>query len=567
MGEGTRDAGRGAASPANGRSSLPSLVRMAAISGVEATILRFLSSGGSPNASDEEGRTLLHLAATRGHHSVCRLLLDAGASVSIPDSKGNDAFSLALASGSVATTELIRGRISAAKGSISASGTGEQPTFANQPQSMEAAEPIWSISDLTNPELPTSLLTMAESDEPGSRSYWETEEESLPPVGDDSCLESAGLIQTRINWHETIDNDSDWTEIEINLPTVRRGVLRYSGLEEDLLLRVSGLLEHGESTGSVPATWLESITETCSREDHKDDLRIRLEMLLGELGIQVVDEIRNSESDLKDGDPLDLPIEILEFLEDIGSSSAEPLDFYYRTLSVLPLLSKEEEQSFGRMWQDDHDSRGINGLVEGNLRFVVKEARKFRGFGLDLPDLISEGNLGLITAAMRFDPSRENRFLTYAAWWVRQSIFHALTEHGQSIRLPGKVSNLIRDLERQTQALNHEYGRGPTRQEIADSMSMEVKTVDRLQQLQLMLAVFPMNETLIDLGFTDEFEGFGFQLEAEGNAFDTLDQEAFLEQIEASLASLSEKERTIVSLHFGIRGEDPGTHESHGIQG
>lgn len=401
-------------------------------------------------------------------------------------------------------------------------------------------------------------------DTPDSRTGWETEEESLPPVGDDACFDSAESIQARINWHETVDNDTDWAEIEINLPTIRRGTLRYSGLDEELLLKVSGLLEQGTTSGSVPAGWLDLIADTCSREEHRDDLRTRMEMLLGELEIQVIEEVRSFETELHDGDPLDLPIEVLEFLEDIGSGAADPLDPYYRELAAMPLLTKEEEQSFGRMWQKSRDPRGINGLVEGNLRFVIKEARKFRGLGLDLPDLISEGNLGLITAAMRFDPERENRFLTYAAWWIRQAIFHALAEQGQIIRLPAKVSSLIGHLERKTQTLNQESGLAITQQKIAESLLLDVKAVDRLQQWQIMLDVLPITECLADYGVTGAPDGIGLQMDAFEGDQDNLDQEAFLEQIDASMASMNDKERTIVSLHFGIGGEEPLTLEQIG---
>ena len=94
------------------------------------------------------------------------------------------------------------------------------------------------------------------------------------------------------------------------------------------------------------------------------------------------------------------------------------LDKYFDSIRGLPLLTADQERLYGRMWQKDRNPEGLRMLVEGNLRFVVKEARKFQGMGLDLLDLISEGNLGLIEAAKRFDPERENKFLTYASWWV-----------------------------------------------------------------------------------------------------------------------------------------------------
>ena len=122
--------------------------------------------------------------------------------------------------------------------------------------------------------------------------------------------------------------------------------------------------------------------------------------------------------------------------------------------------------------------------MEGNLRFVVKEARKFEGMGLDLLDLISEGNLGLIEAAKRFDPERQNKFLTYASWWVRQAIFHALAEHGNKIRLPQKVAGHLVQLNRVTQRLSQALGRTPMLQEIAEAASLSIEDVERYQLLQ-----------------------------------------------------------------------------------
>ena len=559
MSPGTRDAGESDRAPIKRRSNLPSLVRVAAISGVVVTVARFLAGGGNPNDADEEGRTLLHLAASRGHHSLCKMLLDAGASVLMLDKKGNDVFTSAKASGSEETIELIKDQVNPGNICLLLSDKPDESTIVDTTATADTPTNFSSVLVRLDIEGPAPQIDFTNDRTIVSQSDWEVEEVSIQPVGDDACLDDASIIHARISWHNVIDHDSDWIEVDIILPIIRRGVFRYSGIDEELLLGVSGLLEYGQANGSVPACWLDIVTESYARKDHNDDLKIRIEMLLGELGIQVEDETYYDYPSPINGEPSDLPIEVLEFLYDIGSTSYEPLDFYYRTLSELPLLTKEEEDSFGRLWQEKHDQRGINGLVEGNLRFVVKEARKFRGLGLDLPDLISEGNLGLIAAAMRFDPMRENRFLTYAGWWVRQSIFRALKEHGQSIRLPDKVSNLVRQLARETQALNQRYGRVATRLEIAASMSIDVITVERLQQLQLMLAVFPINEHLVDLGITDVIDGIGCELETDETAFNIVEEEAFFGELNASLCTLSEKERSIISLRFGFGDDEPMT--------
>jgi RNA polymerase primary sigma factor len=239
------------------------------------------------------------------------------------------------------------------------------------------------------------------------------------------------------------------------------------------------------------------------------------------------------------------------------------LDKYFDSIRHLPLLTAEEERLFGRMWQVDHNPEGLRRLVEGNLRFVVKEARKFEGMGLDLLDLISEGNLGLIEAAKRFDPERLNKFLTYASWWVRQAIFHALAEHGNRIRLPQKVAGHLVHLNRAIQKLSQSLGRPPMQQEIAEVTGMSLEEVERLQMLQQTTSTVSTEQ---GLGDSDLTVGDSLEQEVEPSAMHTMDQEAFLEQIEASLAALSEKERTIISLHFGLNGADPLTLEQIGKQ-
>ncbi len=237
------------------------------------------------------------------------------------------------------------------------------------------------------------------------------------------------------------------------------------------------------------------------------------------------------------------------------------LDKYFDSIRHLPLLTAEEERKYGRMWQQDRNPEGLRGLVEGNLRFVVKEARKFEGMGLDLLDLISEGNLGLIEAAKRFDPDRLNKFLTYASWWVRQAIFHALAEHGNKIRLPQKVAGHLVQLNRVTQRLSQALGHTPTVQEIAQAADLSIEEVERYQLLQQTTSTVSTEQ---GLGDSDLTVGDSLEQEVEPSAMYTLNQEAFHQQIEASLASLNEKERTIIALHFGLHGGEPLTLEQIG---
>jgi RNA polymerase primary sigma factor len=237
------------------------------------------------------------------------------------------------------------------------------------------------------------------------------------------------------------------------------------------------------------------------------------------------------------------------------------LDKYFDSIRHLPLLTPEEERYYGRMWQEERNPEGLRKLVEGNLRFVVKESRKFEGMGLDLLDLISEGNLGLIEAAKRYDPTRENKFLTYASWWVRQAIFHALAEHGSKIRLPQKVAGHLVQLHRITHKLGQELGRHATVQEISEAGNFSIEDVERLQLLQQTTSTISTEQ---GMGETDLTVGDSLEQEVEPSAIQTLDQEAFLQQMTACLNGLSEKERRILTLHFGLGGTEPMTLEQIG---
>jgi RNA polymerase primary sigma factor len=238
------------------------------------------------------------------------------------------------------------------------------------------------------------------------------------------------------------------------------------------------------------------------------------------------------------------------------------LDKYFDSIRNLPLLTAEEERKYGRYWQNDRNPEGLRMLVEGNLRFVVKEARKFQGMGLDLLDLISEGNLGLIEAAKRFDPERENKFLTYASWWVRQAIFHALAEHGNKIRLPQKVAGHLVQVNRLINRLSQELGHVPSTAEIvAANPAFTPEEVERLLLLQQTTSIVSTEQGMGDSELT---LGDSLEQSIEPSPMETIDQESFLDQVRLSLDMLSEKERRIINLHFGLDGNEAMTLEKIG---
>jgi RNA polymerase primary sigma factor len=151
---------------------------------------------------------------------------------------------------------------------------------------------------------------------------------------------------------------------------------------------------------------------------------------------------------------------------------------YLEEIARFPALTEEEEKALGERIRMG-DLAALQALVQSNLKFVVSYVKKYRGMGLGLLDLIDEGNIGLIEAAKRFDPSRGVRFVSYAVWWIRQAILHALTMSSRITRIPQKMADQISQMKKKTAELKIELGRDPNREEIARVMGLTDAQVQR----------------------------------------------------------------------------------------
>src|SRR4051794_2360825 len=140
----------------------------------------------------------------------------------------------------------------------------------------------------------------------------------------------------------------------------------------------------------------------------------------------------------------------------------DALHAYLRGISKLPRLTAEEERELGRLIKDHHDEAALRQLVEGNLRFVVSYVKRYRGLGVPFLDLIHEANLGLMEAARRFDPDRNVKFITYAVWWIRQAVTHALSGQTRAFSLPQKLSAVAARFGREVTELTESLHRTPT---------------------------------------------------------------------------------------------------------
>ncbi|HQT94753.1 MAG: hypothetical protein B7Z68_11225 [Acidobacteria bacterium 21-70-11] len=228
---------------------------------------------------------------------------------------------------------------------------------------------------------------------------------------------------------------------------------------------------------------------------------------------------------------------------------------YLYEIGRFQQLTPAEEQELGRKIKHDNDGEALRRLVEANLRFVVAYAKRFHHSRVSLLDLINEGNIGLIQAAKKFDPGKNVKFITYAVWWIRQAILHALSEHGATFRLPQKQANVLYRLERSRQALGRELERAPSEQELADELSMEPAEV------RLLLS---SNQNILSLNEPVDEEGeaeFGDLLEQYviPDTDEAILRESFEETLREALAQLSEKERQVLSLRFGLGDDNPRT--------
>jgi RNA polymerase primary sigma factor len=232
----------------------------------------------------------------------------------------------------------------------------------------------------------------------------------------------------------------------------------------------------------------------------------------------------------------------------------DSLDAFLKAISKIPLLTREEELEYAKKAKAG-DKKALKKLIESNLRFVVSVAKKYLGCGLPLHDLIAEGLLGLIEAARRFDPDKGVKFISYAVWWIRQSIMQALAQQTGAVKIPVKQAVLVNKITRSYGELLKKLGREPTTEELAEYLGMEPKDIERLTtvcQLPLSLDT-PIGEEE-DITFKDFLKGAGTAEVEEKVVHEELKQ-----NIKEMLEQLTPQEKKIIIMRFGLGGEEPKT--------
>ena len=244
------------------------------------------------------------------------------------------------------------------------------------------------------------------------------------------------------------------------------------------------------------------------------------------------------------------------------AEASEPLKIYLQEIGQIPVLDEEEEKELGRRSaQGDETAR--KRLAEGNLRLVVSLARHFTGRGVPLLDLIQEGNMGLMHAAEKYDYQKENRFSTYAAWWIREAMQRAIDQQSREIRVPVHVAENMKKVQKAARELQQTFGRDATPGEIAkklgDKSEEDVKNILTYLQNPVSLET-PVGES------GEDSLGDMVEDRTEATPEEAMEQLVQKEEVSELLESLSDRERQVIRLRYGLDGGKPGTLEEIGEQ-
>lgn len=252
----------------------------------------------------------------------------------------------------------------------------------------------------------------------------------------------------------------------------------------------------------------------------------------------------------------------LKIQKSITKRETESINVYFSEVSQIPLLSTDEEYKlFGKV--ESGDSHALEKVVNSNLRFVISVAKQYQNQGMGLEDLISDGNLGLIKAAKRFDRSKGFKFISYAVWWIRQSIMQSIAENSRIIRLPNNHINSIGKINRLSVKLEQELEREPTQEELEQAFQgLDIKVKDSLLYHAPANKISSLDAPVIDnedLFLHDILENH------ESTPPDaSLSKESLVLDLEKVLSQLNERQRTIICMYYGLMGYQQMTLEEIG---
>lgn len=266
--------------------------------------------------------------------------------------------------------------------------------------------------------------------------------------------------------------------------------------------------------------------------------------------------------ELEEEDLTDEDIANGDYVDDISDDSVR---MYLREIGKIPLLTHEEEKILSRKAAEG-DAKAKDKMAEANMRLVVSIAKRYNGRGLDLLDLIQEGNTGLLRAVDKFDPSKGFKFSTYATWWIRQAITRAIADQARTIRIPVHMVETINKLMRTQRRMTQELNREPTVEELAKELEMEVEKVEYIMKIK-------QDITSLDAGVGRDGEDgedstLGDFIEDEDTASpeESAATQLLKEQVRDVLSSLSDREQKIIKMRFGLGGTKNHTLEEVGLE-
>jgi len=312
---------------------------------------------------------------------------------------------------------------------------------------------------------------------------------------------------------------------------------------------VRELLAEGRELGAVPHS---RITEVCDAAELSEEQQELLLQMLADLNIEVLGDVVAPlpASQDESASRLDLSVR---------TPSNDPVRMYLREIGRVPLLTAAEEVSLAKRIER-RDMSAKAALIEANLRLVVSVAKRYVGRGLPFLDLIQEGNLGLIRAVEKFDYRKGYKFSTYATWWIRQAITRAIADQARTIRVPVHMVETINRLSRVQRQLLQDLGREPTVEEVAKELEV---TVERVREIQKVAQEPVSLETPVgeeeDSELGDFIEDRG-AVDPRVAVIDLMQRE----ELQGVLDTLTHRERRVLELRFGLRGEEPRTLEEVG---
>ena len=248
---------------------------------------------------------------------------------------------------------------------------------------------------------------------------------------------------------------------------------------------------------------------------------------------------------------------------DFTESDNEVLSIYLKEINRIPLLSYEEEYELA-LKAKKGDKIARERILNANLRFVVSVAKKFRGQGLALSDLIDEGNIGLITALDKFEPEKGYHFISYAVWWIRQSILKALSDKGKAVRLPLNRANELMQIQKAQKAIMEEnHTSDPSVEEIAEATGLDQTLIKDLLLISNEMVSFdsPVKKD------SDSDSTFGDFIEDESKGpEEQVMHESLKENVRSLLSVLTDKEKRIIELRYGLDGKKPMSLKDIGLE-